>query len=72
MINQLKIRFHVFNTFAWSSPHVVGMILEEHELFIKGLQDKDLSLLDDLAKKHFSHSKDLYLQQLKVRKATMQ
>jgi DNA-binding GntR family transcriptional regulator len=68
MINELRIRFHIFNTFAWSSPEIVGLILKEHEQFIKGLAKKDKKLLDDLAEKHFSHSKNLYLIHLKARR----
>jgi DNA-binding GntR family transcriptional regulator len=70
MITQLKIRFHIFNTFAWSSPEIVERILTEHEQFITALETKDRNLLDNLAEKHFSHSKNLYLLQLKARKAT--
>lgn len=33
MITQLKIRFHIFNTFAWSSPEIVECILKEHEQY---------------------------------------
>jgi DNA-binding GntR family transcriptional regulator len=67
MINQLKIRFHIFNTFAWSSPEIVDLILKEHEQFIIGLKKKDKKLLDNLAERHFSHSKNLYLIQLGAR-----
>jgi DNA-binding GntR family transcriptional regulator len=68
MINQLRIRFHIFNTYAWSSPEIVELILKEHERFITGLENKETKLLDDLAEKHFSHSKDLYLLRLKTRR----
>ena len=68
MIKQLRIRFHIFNTFAWSSPEIVNRILKEHEQFIIALDKKDMALLDDLAVKHFSHSKDLYLIQLGARR----
>jgi DNA-binding GntR family transcriptional regulator len=68
MINQLRIRFHIFNTFAWSSPAIVDLILKEHARFITALENKDRKLLDELAQKHFSHSKDLYLLQLKTRR----
>ena len=67
MIAQLRIRFHIFNTFAWSIPEIVERILKEHELFITGLEKKNEELLDDLAEKHFSHSKNLYLRQLKAK-----
>jgi DNA-binding GntR family transcriptional regulator len=69
MINQLRIRFHIFNTFAWSSPEIVDLILKEHARFITALENKDRKLLDELAQKHFSHSKDLYLLQLKTRRS---
>ena len=68
MINELRIRFHIFNTFAWSSPDIVDLILKEHEQFIRGLSKKDTKLLDDLAEKHFSHSKNLYLIHLRARR----
>ena len=68
MINQLRIRYHIFNTYAWSSPEIVNLILKEHEQFITAMENKDRTLLDDLAEKHFSHSKDLYLLQLKTRR----
>ena len=68
MINQLRIRFHIFNTYAWSSPQIVDLILNEHQQFITAMENKDRTLLDDLAEKHFSHSKDLYLLQLKTRR----
>jgi len=71
MIAQLRIRFHIFNTFAWSIPEIVERILKEHEQFITGLKKKDGKLLDDLAEKHFSHSKNLYLMQLKARSASI-
>jgi DNA-binding GntR family transcriptional regulator len=70
MITQLKIRFHIFNTFAWSSPEIVACILKEHEQYIQALENKDGRILDQLGEKHFSHSKDLYLLQLKARRAT--
>ncbi len=70
MIAHLRIRFHIFNTFAWSIPEIVERILKEHELFIKSLKEKDGELLDDLAEKHFGHSKNLYLMQLKTRSAS--
>ena len=68
MINELRIRFHIFNTFAWSSPDIVDLILKEHEQFIKGLTKKDGKLLDDLAENHFSHSKNIYLIHLRARR----
>ena len=71
MIAQLRIRFHIFNTFAWSIPEIVERILKEHELFITGLKKKDVELLDTLPEKHFSHSKNLYLRQLKTKNASL-
>jgi hypothetical protein len=32
------------------------------------MENKDRKILDELAEKHFSHSKDLYLLQLKTRR----
>lgn len=69
MINQLKGRCHILRHFAWSSKEIVRRILGEHRLFIKGLEGKDFQLLDDLARRHISYSKDFYLLQLKAKKA---
>ena len=71
MINQLKIRFHIFNTFAWSSPEIVDQLQKEHDQFIEALENKDLKILNDLPESHFSYSKDLYLNQLRARKASL-
>jgi DNA-binding GntR family transcriptional regulator len=72
MINELRIRFHIFNTFAWSSPEIVDLLSKEHDQFITGLAKKDTKLLDDLAEKHFSHSKNLYLNHLRARRKLSQ
>ena len=71
MINQLKVRFHIFNTFAWSSPEIVDRLQKEHEQFIEALENKDLITLNDLSESHFSYSKNLYLNQLRARKASL-
>ena len=69
MLDQLKGRFYLFNTYAWSSPDVADRLVEEHETYVSALGNKDLKLLDEVAEKHISYSKDLYLLQLKTRKA---
>ena len=69
MLDQLKGRFYLFNTYAWSSPEVAGRLVEEHDTYVSALENKDLKLLDEVAEKHISYSKDLYLMQLKTRKA---
>lgn len=69
MLDQLKGRFYLFNTYAWSSPDVAGRLVEEHETYVSALENKDFKLLDEVAEKHISYSKNLYLLQLKTRKA---
>ena len=68
-INQLKTQSHIQRYHAWSSPDVIQRIQKEHKQFIKGLENKDLKLLDDLARRHISYSKDSYLMHLKAKKA---
>jgi DNA-binding GntR family transcriptional regulator len=65
MLQQLRSRFHLFNTFAWSSPELVGQIIREHEQYIEALEKGESSTLGRLAESHISYSKDLYLKQLK-------
>ncbi len=69
MINQLKARGHILRYHAWSSPDTIQQIQKEHRLFIKGLENNDLELLDDLAMRHIRYSKDSYLLHLKAKKA---
>ncbi|MGD8562558.1 MAG: GntR family transcriptional regulator [Desulfarculaceae bacterium] len=69
MLDQLRARFHIFNTFAWSRPGIAQKLVEEHEIFIKALEDKNLELIDEISTRHYSYSKDLYLLQLKTQKA---
>jgi DNA-binding GntR family transcriptional regulator len=69
MLNQLRARFHMFNTFAWSRPDIAQKLVQEHELMIKALENKDLNLIDEISTRHYSYSKDLYLLQLKTQKA---
>jgi DNA-binding GntR family transcriptional regulator len=71
MIDQLKARGHILRYHAWSSPDIIQRIQEEHKLFIKGLENKDLELLNDLARRHISYSKDSYLLHLKAKKANL-
>jgi DNA-binding GntR family transcriptional regulator len=70
MIRQLKARCHILRYHAWSSPDTIQIIQEEHRQFIEGMETKDANLLDDLARKHISYSKDSYLMHRKSRKAT--
>ena len=69
MINQLKARGHILRYYAWSSLDAIQRIQREHRLFIKGMEKKDLRLLDELARRHISYSKDSYLMHLKAKKA---
>jgi DNA-binding GntR family transcriptional regulator len=71
MINQLKVRGHILRYHAWSSPETIQRIQKEHRLFIKGLENNDLELLDDLARRHIRYSKDSYLLHLKAKKANL-
>ncbi len=71
MINQLKARGHILRYHAWSSPDTIQRIQKEHRLFIKGLENNDLELLDDLAMRHIRYSKDSYLLHLKAKKANL-
>lgn len=70
MIRQLATRGHILRYHAWSSPDVLNRIQTEHRLFIKGLKERDLELLEDLAKRHLSYSKNSYLSHLKAKQAT--
>ena len=72
MINQLRGRIYIFNTYAWSSPDIAQQLVAEHDEFILALEKKDIELLENLTEKHLSHSKDLYLLQLKAKKAITQ
>lgn len=69
MINQLKVRSHIFRYHAWTTPDIIQRIQKEHNLFIDGIKNKDFELLDDLARRHISYSKDIYLLHLKAKKA---
>ncbi len=68
IINQLKARCHILRFHAWSSQEVIQRIQKEHRLFIKGLENKDFKLLDELSGKHICYSKDSYLMRLKVKR----
>lgn len=65
MLQQLRSRFHLFNTFAWSSPELVRQIIREHDQYIEALEKGETETLLRLAESHISYSKDLYLKQLK-------
>ncbi len=68
MINQLKARSHILRYHAWSSPDTIQRIQKEHHQFIQGLENKEIGLLDELARGHISYSKDSYLLHLKAKK----
>jgi DNA-binding GntR family transcriptional regulator len=65
MLHQLRSRFYLFNTFAWSSPELVRQIIREHEQYIEALEKGEFQTLSLLAERHVSYSKDLYLKRLK-------
>ncbi|UCG08424.1 MAG: GntR family transcriptional regulator, partial [Desulfobacterales bacterium] len=71
MIDQLKARGHILRYHAWSSPDAIQRIQREHQQYIKGLENKDFELLDDLARRHISYSKNSYLLHLKAKKANL-
>ena len=71
MIEQLKARGHILRYHAWSSTDTIQRIQKEHRLFIKGLENNDVELLDDLARRHIGYSKDSYLLHLKAKKANL-
>ena len=69
LINQLKTRGHILRYHAWASPDIIDRIQKEHRLLIEALDNKNLKLLDRLARRHIGHSKDTYLFNLKAKKA---
>ena len=69
VINQLKAKSHILRYHAWASPDVIQRIQKEHNMLIEALYKKDLKMLDELARRHISYSKDTYLLQLKAKKA---
>ena len=71
MIDQLKARGHILRYHAWSSPEILQRIQKEHKVFIKAFKEKDIELLDDLARRHISYSKNSYLVQLRAKKANL-
>ena len=69
IINQLKAQSHIVRYHAWASPDVIRRIQKEHKLLIGAIDNKEFKLLDDLARRHISYSKDTYLAHLKAKKA---
>lgn len=65
MINGLRSRCHIVRHSAWSSSEFVKRSLEEHQLYIKALKEKDLNALEELAENHITHAKTHYLRRLK-------
>lgn len=66
-LQQVRSRYYIFNTFAWSNPEMVAKILDEHVRYITALEEKDYQTLDNLAESHISYSKTLYLNQIRHR-----
>lgn len=69
VINQLKAQSHILRYHAWASSDVIMRIQKEHKLLITALENKDLKLLDKLARRHISYSKDTYLLHLRAKMA---
>ena len=69
VIHQLKAQSHILRYHAWASPDVIKQIQKEHKQLINAIKNKDFKLLDDLARRHISYSKDTYLLHLKAKKA---
>jgi DNA-binding GntR family transcriptional regulator len=69
VIQQLKAQSHILRYHAWASPDVIKRIQKEHKLLIEAIENQDLKLLDDLARRHISYSKETYLLHLKAKKA---
>ena len=69
VINQLKAQSHILRYHAWASPDVIKRIQKEHKLLIEAIENKDLKLLDDLARRHIGYSKETYLLHLRAKKA---
>ena len=69
VIHQLKAQSHILRYHAWASPDVIKRIQKEHKLLIEAIENKDLKLLDDLARRHIGYSKETYLLHLKAKKA---
>jgi DNA-binding GntR family transcriptional regulator len=69
VIHQLKAQSHILRYHAWASPDVIKRIQQEHKLLIKAIDNKDLKLLDDLARRHIGYSKETYLLHLRAKKA---
>ena len=67
MIKQLKARFFIFNTFAWSLPEMMHRVMNEHLEIIEALETGDLESLYRLAEQHIAYSKNLYLSQIQGR-----
>lgn len=67
MLKQIRLRFYLFNTFAWSNPEVVKIVLNEHRKYIRALENCDYETLSALAESHIRYSKDMYLKQLRSR-----
>lgn len=67
-LQQVRSRYYIFNTFAWSNPEMVKNILEEHKRYISALEEKDYETLDNLAESHISYSKTLYLNLIRHRR----
>ena len=69
VINQLKAQSHILRYHAWASPDIIKRIQKEHKMLIEAIGNKDFKLLDELARRHISYSKDTYLLHLQAKKA---
>ena len=69
VINQLKTQSHILRYHAWAIPDIIKRIQKEHKMLIEAIGNKDFKLLDELARRHISYSKDTYLLHLKAKKA---
>ena len=69
VINQLKTQSHILRYHAWAIPDIIKRIQKEHKMLIEAIGKKDFKLLDELARRHISYSKDTYLLHLKAKKA---
>ena len=68
ILKQVRSRYYIFNTFAWSHPETVEKILSEHREFIESFENKNYEKLEELSESHIKYSKDIYINHLRTRK----
>jgi DNA-binding GntR family transcriptional regulator len=71
MISDLRNRCHIIRYSAWSSPHVIKEVMEEHRLIVDAIEARDVTKLNELLETHLSHAKQLYLLRLKAENALL-